>query len=1619
MRPRGQHQQLAVSAASEAESEDSIVHMFQSGSSSFQRPTVTSSPGAAVAEHPATTFPPAAAAIPAALAPSSPHTIIGSNPIAGRRIGAGGGATLSGVHSTATSHAPPASSAILTALNPTSASRPSSLRRMQQAALRNDHDEPASVGQHQSQSHTMPSSPLAGTAAASRTRSRHSRRRSNASEVSELDEAAQIIQNSWVNVNFERRERTRRDGRRRRGYQRSTGSIQDMIDARELNEEQRVYLDLTRNSYIFSVEAAGHQQKLQEYADVNRDRAAPPDDPHRIAEVEIDIANMDLEEPWIAPSVDFAKAAIALLDPRNEDNEETIGGNPSVAVEGAQATDPTEGLRIQRVETDISDHLRRAQFAYLGPGITNYFRFIRWCFWVFFALFILYLPALMFSLSGEAGLAGLGKTTIGNILPWVYVDHLTIPVCYLMTDWDCRMKLVDVATMMSVLDVTACVVVLIGFVWLRFSESVDLALHERSVVAPSQYSILVTNLPNGCTEMDIRAYFAKTIEKAVHDVVIIGDSERDIRNFRERGRLVKRRYHLTQECRYLNELIKRIRNEGSRVDVEAGRQYARRAKPSYGLSESKSCGKCLKLCKHDTGSSDDNSAAIELRSAPAVRPTRSAEFSVHSQIIVSQAELNSHIERFNKLKTERKQVTDAIFALDKDTIISGSEQSESSSAYVTFLIRDAVPVALDKLKSTFGECFYDNSDCRINGQRIFALPAQDPDTIIWENVGCNPYIRQLRIWFHFSLLALGVLVWGLMVVVLRGRERVTDDEGGLDVCPPGFFDLSESAQLSAVASSPGLLHCFCDFTQIMAHSECVNYHTELLVTWGVRAAVIVISLVLSNVADFVLFKLVPLEKHESTLSRDQSIFWRSFILRIAFYLVLYIFVISYFVDPSDFGRGDSKSVFKYNWYKNSGKAIIITQILNIVSPHLVNVYRYFQSTRKRAAAETEEAIVFTQDEMNELFEGPEFVVSHRYSQLLATFATCFVLATSIPLLPAIGVVSFFVQYWVDRLLLLRLYSNPGLCSPVVGREASSLIFYIVISHVVFAVWSLGNNSIFEKSEDYKAFGKNSWLYQKATVFHDVITLQYIIPLSVLFLLLLIILAFRLTIGNLLSLDFFLKRDCCMKWNKKSRYIKSAEHSKAKLSDLPLDRALRRGFVRGLQNYNILQNPVYRNAFGITDEFARTHKRIRSITLPSHRGISALEATRDTHLPGDSSGGGRAIMTEALTALALAETDAGGPSKPLTSVVGSGILWNGEPSASRVRRNNDSIGANSPDPPAPGPGFGGTEGDVSLDAPSDGLGATVLTKSLLDLRRDPADVVAYRKMKRFESERQLTPSVQPPQPAVSSVQNSSLAAAPTTGVATNTYRKNLGDGDVDRKVLVPKTANSPMRRDAETKPAPSSGAAGKHPSLVPNLPNADSNTQANRPRMPVEVHPAPPPLSSPSPKGGRKSFGGTDSLPLGANIPFFDPAVPFSKAMKPTPDLKPPMPPLSPVNHAEASSQFSSGNRTSSKPKDQVNQEVGSQVAVQLTGDPTYSSQTRPSPLRNIGTGPSKSRLIVDTDIPDDTSARDDRGTDAGTVAPEPSPNVLDVFDSAPENLQLQVISSGSDVNRGEADEYWI
>lgn len=350
---------------------------------------------------------------------------------------------------------------------------------------------------------------------------RHSRNYSD-------DDAATLIQRNWVNQNYKRKSAKVEIEREKDNL--SVISYKTLVkideEAQDINlpeDDQLLYAHLTRASYVF-------ESPMEKFLQ------SPSEDVHISPSNE----DLDLKEPWIAPSIEFAKITASHLHPRHVTQDKSQYNIVKTST-GRHCVYKGWGEQC-----DLFHEGSFSSFGQFGAGITNYFKFIKFCFWIFVTLSVLYTPNLIFSVNGNGGLSEFGSTTLGNVAPYNNTEYTYIPECSRDGAWTCKVEMENVGLMWETMDIVGCIIVLVGFVWLRFFEKAEAAHLNRFHVTPSDYTVLVSNLPPSCTEADLRVYFARLMNEAVTEIVFIYDDEDDIAISKRRGDLVKRRYHLTQ-----------------------------------------------------------------------------------------------------------------------------------------------------------------------------------------------------------------------------------------------------------------------------------------------------------------------------------------------------------------------------------------------------------------------------------------------------------------------------------------------------------------------------------------------------------------------------------------------------------------------------------------------------------------------------------------------------------------------------------------------------------------------------------------------------------------------------------------------------------------------------------------------------------------------------------------------------------------------------------------------------------------------------------------------------------------------------------------------------------------
>ena len=124
-------------------------------------------------------------------------------------------------------------------------------------------------------------------------------------------------------------------------------------------------------------------------------------------------------------------------------------------------------------------------------------------------------------------------------------------------------------------------------------------------------------------------------------------------------------------------------------------------------------------------------------------------------------------------------------------------------------------------------------------------------------------------------------------------------------------------------------------------------------------------------------------------------------------------------------------------------------ILTILDP-LTSLFdfSYFYKLFKRWRLTNDPTMLYTQKEMNQIFEGPEFNISSRVSKYCKTMMLALFI---IPLFPLSALFSIFCTLafiWIDKIFLLRWARLPDYCSVELGLALLKFFDVILIIYAV-------------------------------------------------------------------------------------------------------------------------------------------------------------------------------------------------------------------------------------------------------------------------------------------------------------------------------------------------------------------------------------------------------------------------------------------------------------------------------------------------------------------------------------------------------------------------------------------
>lgn len=982
-------------------------------------------------------------------------------------------------------------------------------------------------------------------------------------ELERCNQAALMVQNRWIENAAIRRWKKSQDEALSQSYLISMGYVNEGDDAgpsgtsaeASLQKEEALKRKKTGYQRVpqdgnAAPSAPGDIEMAQRAAATEGPAAAeaPP------ASVE-DPAASDalLVEPWERPSAAAAEKYAALHHPRRNKEKyrwhtTTTGRHCCIAGCGQQC--------------DLFEEGQVSEFSQYGPGITNYFKFLKWNLWIFLCLSILAIPSIVFNYYGptitDNGLSNLAMTTAGNLAQISNVTaDISIPGCggYSYNGVDCDITPETLALMYCYLDLSGVVLVIIAYIWLRIFETKEEYLLDKNTLTAAEFSVKFDNLPPECTEAELKAHLAKVTKQGVSSVVFAHNNYEEIKAYRKRGKLVQQRYHAIKEREYYEHLIKVEKKKVS------------------------------------------NSTAL-----------------------------------FERLNKKRIDCGAQIKAIESD-LFTGEEDPTPLCAFVTFEEKIGAIVAKATYTNSFLGYLCMPSALRFKGHRLRVSDAQEPSTIIWENLSFNRWARIKRRARTMIVAAALIFVSLVAQFFANMMDRSAKNFAGGETCPDSFFSLTEDQQEDVVENNGQLLHCYCDqFNSVEQENNdlCHSYFQKTLranlITYGASILVLIINMLLEYAVSY----FSEYEKHHSIDNKGRSVFVRLFWLYVVNSAVVFLIE----VNPSRFAfvqkisgiaPAPAYDNFSADWYISVGVAIILVQIGNVLFGHSYPLYQLWSLERRKKQAIKNPLMALTQEELNLMYLGPPFKLSQRYAQQVATLCVCLIFSTGIPILYVIGFVNFLVAYCIEKYAFIHLYRSPPRYNATISKTATRLVPWAVVFHLLFSIWALSNKEIFNSSSSSSnavtehaavgasAAGRLSGFFGdlwSASNQEDTFPLFVLLVLVVVALLLEYLL--EATFGSVGQLFVAIFGNICSQWSYLTEMRKYYEQKGTR--HVTYSRAVQRGIIKGLATYNLLQNPFYMEAFAITAEFANEHHTLRSMkfaTSPVGAGPDGVISPRTT------------------------------------------------------------------------------------------------------------------------------------------------------------------------------------------------------------------------------------------------------------------------------------------------------------------------------------------------------------------------------------------------------------------------
>ena len=176
---------------------------------------------------------------------------------------------------------------------------------------------------------------------------------------------------------------------------------------------------------------------------------------------------------------------------------------------------------------------------------------------------------------------------------------------------------------------------------------------------------------------------------------------------------------------------------------------------------------------------------------------------------------------------------------------------------------------------------------------------------------------------------------------------------------------------------------------------------------------------------------------------------------------------------NDVNSADSQNVdntgfssFSTLWYSQVGVSITLTMCLDMFTPHIPQLFTAFvlqpvkqKCLRNRRQCKGMRNKSATQNDVNEVYDGLNFVLPVRLATIMNTLAMTISYSGGLPALLPLACISFTISFNIDRMMLLRYYKRPPEYTTTLVLNYFRIVPIVVLIHLGFSAWMYSDPTV--------------------------------------------------------------------------------------------------------------------------------------------------------------------------------------------------------------------------------------------------------------------------------------------------------------------------------------------------------------------------------------------------------------------------------------------------------------------------------------------------------------------------------------------------------------------------------